>query len=77
MEEIDIKRKAHEFRIDILNMIHKANSGHTGGSLSAIDILTTLYFGESKGKKFLNTDPKNPDWTTIINNFQFTIFNFH
>ncbi|HBB03126.1 MAG: transketolase, transketolase [Candidatus Peregrinibacteria bacterium GW2011_GWF2_38_29] len=63
MEEIDIKRKAHEFRIDILNMIHKANSGHTGGSLSAIDIITTLYFGESKGKKFLNTDPKNPDWT--------------
>ena len=43
-------------------MIHKANSGHTGGSLSAIDVLTTLYYGESKKGKFFNTDPKNPDW---------------
>lgn len=61
MEELDIKRKAHEFRIDILNMIHKANSGHTGGSLSAIDILTTLYFGESKTRKFMNFDSGKPD----------------
>ena len=33
-----------ELRIDILRMLCKAKSGHTGGSLSAIDILTALYF---------------------------------
>jgi transketolase len=37
-------------------MIHKANSGHPGGSLSAADIMTVLYFHE------LNLDPKNPKW---------------
>lgn len=35
---------ARKLRIDILKMLHKAGSGHTGGSLSAIDILTALYF---------------------------------
>jgi transketolase len=35
---------ANELRIDILSMIHQAKSGHPGGSLSAIDILTALYF---------------------------------
>jgi transketolase len=36
---------ARELRIDILEMLATSGSGHTGGSLSAIDILTALYFG--------------------------------
>jgi len=36
---------ACELRKDILNMLATSGSGHTGGSLSAIDILTALYFG--------------------------------
>ncbi len=38
----------------ILNMIYEAKSGHPGSSLSAIDIITTLFFSE------MNFDPKNP-----------------
>ena len=47
-----LKSKAKDVRIDILKMITKANSGHTGGSLSAADILTLLFFHEMK------VDPK-------------------
>ncbi len=37
-------------------MIHQANTGHTGGSLSSADIMTALYF------EVLNIDPENPSW---------------
>jgi transketolase len=43
-------------RKDIIEMIAKANSGHPGGSLSAIDLITTLYFS------VMRHDPKNPTW---------------
>lgn len=46
---------AKKIRIDIIREIEKAGSGHPGGSLSAVDILTALYFEE------MNIDPKNPD----------------
>jgi transketolase len=42
--------------VDIVTMITKAGSGHPGGSLSATDILTALYF------KVMRLDPNNPDW---------------
>ncbi len=45
-----------QVRIDILNMLNKAGSGHTGGSLSAAEILTALYCSKMKH------DPKNPKW---------------
>jgi transketolase len=47
---------ARELRIDILKMLTQAGSGHTGGSLSAIDIITTLYFHK------MRYDAKNPAW---------------
>ena len=43
-------------RLDIIEMLHKAGSGHPGGSLSAIDIVTALYFAR------MRHDPKNPRW---------------
>ena len=46
---------ARESRVQIIRMLTHAGSGHPGGSLSAIDILTALYFGG-----FLRHDPKNP-----------------
>lgn len=52
----DLKRKAHDFRRDILEMTYAAGSGHPGGSLSAIDILTVLYYHT------MRVDPKNPMW---------------
>ncbi|MBI4373202.1 MAG: transketolase [Candidatus Omnitrophica bacterium] len=47
---------ANEIRKDIIRMLTEAGSGHPGGSLSATDILTALYF------KVLRHDPKNPKW---------------
>ena len=49
-------RQANEIRKDIIRMLVEAGSGHPGGSLSATDILTAIYF------KFLRHDPKNPKW---------------
>lgn len=47
---------AQDVRAHLLTMIFKAQSGHPGGSLSASDIMTVLYFSE------MNIDPQNPDW---------------
>jgi len=52
----DLKSLTREMRVDIIRMIEAAGSGHPGGSLSVIDILTVLYW------KFLKHDPKKPDW---------------
>jgi len=49
-----LKEKAKEIRKSIVSMITEAKSGHPGGSLSATDILTALYFSE------MNVDPTNP-----------------
>ena len=57
-----LKKLAAQFRIDALKAVHKANAGHATTSMSAMDILTTIYFGEIDGKKILNIDPKKPDW---------------
>jgi transketolase len=39
---------ARQVRIDIINMLHRAGSGHTGGSLSATDIMVALFFGKMR-----------------------------
>ena len=49
-----IALKAAEARKLAVKIVHDAASGHTGGSLSCMDILTTLYFDE------MNIDPANP-----------------
>ncbi|VAX23969.1 Transketolase, N-terminal section [hydrothermal vent metagenome] len=46
----ELAKIANELRVDILEMLHTAGSGHTGGSLSAIDILTALYFSKMNHK---------------------------
>ncbi|MBI3593779.1 MAG: transketolase [Nitrospirae bacterium] len=51
-----IEKLSNSLRIDILKMIYDAQSGHPGGSFSAIDILTVLY------RDVMKHDPKNPDW---------------
>lgn len=51
-----LEQKAKEVRKTLLTMIHTAQSGHPGGSLSAADVVTALYFYEMK------LDPKNPKW---------------
>src|SRR5438105_3246688 len=56
MTDIQLEARARESRKLILKMITAAASGHPGGSLSAIDIITTLFFSE------MNHDSKNPRW---------------
>ena len=51
-----LKEKSNAIRRHIIEMLHKSGSGHPGGSLSAADIVTVLYFKEMK------IDPKNPKW---------------
>ncbi len=52
----ELSALATECRVDIIRMIQLAGSGHPGGSLSAIDIIVSLFFHEIK------MDPKNPFW---------------
>ena len=57
--ERDVRRleeQAVQIREDIISMIHKAKAGHPGGSLSAVEMVTALYF------HVMNIDPQRPDW---------------
>lgn len=56
MNNNELKAIAKEVRIDIIKSVSEAKSGHPGGSLSAADILTVLYFDA------MNIDPSNPKW---------------
>ena len=55
MENLELQKHALEVRRGILTATHAAKSGHPGGSLSATDIMTFLYFEEMQ-----NLDPKEP-----------------
>ncbi|MDF2885554.1 MAG: transketolase [Clostridiaceae bacterium] len=52
-EVMDLELKARQIRKGVLDMVYSSKAGHVGGSMSSIDILTTLYY------KVLNIDPKN------------------
>ena len=52
----ELKRTAAQVRKDILLMIYEAQAGHPGGSFSAADIVTALYF------RVMRIDPQNPGW---------------
>ncbi len=52
-ETDQLKKKAVDIRKDILTMLEKAGSGHTGGSLSCVDILISLYYSR------MNVSPEN------------------
>ena len=54
MTELELKKTANEVRKNIVTAVYHAHSGHPGGSLSAADILTYLYFEE------MNVEPKDP-----------------
>lgn len=54
MQTIELEKIANEVRKGIISCVYNAKSGHPGGSLSAADIFTYLYFEE------MNIDPRNP-----------------
>ncbi len=55
MNNLELRKIANEVRKGIIESVHAAKAGHPGGSLSAADVFTFLYFEE------MNIDPKNPD----------------
>jgi len=54
---LELKKKSIDIRKDILKMLTLAGSGHTGGSLSIVEILVALYYYK------LKHNPKNPKWS--------------
>ena len=54
MDKLKLMKTANEVRKGIVTSVHSAKAGHPGGSLSAADLFTDLYFEE------LNVDPKDP-----------------
>ena len=56
MDVEELKQMAATIRCDIIEMICTANAGHPGGSLSAADVVTALYF------RVMRLNPENPDW---------------
>ncbi len=54
MNNLELQKTANEVRKGIVTAVHSAKAGHPGGSLSAADVFTYLYFAE------MNIDPKDP-----------------
>ena len=52
----ELEQTAALLRRDVLEMIYTAKAGHPGGSLSAVEVITALYF------HVMNIDPKRPRW---------------
>lgn len=53
---MELQEIAKNIRVNIIDMLEKSQSGHPGGSLSAVEILTALYFKE------MDVDSSNPRW---------------
>ena len=56
MDTKELREMTKTVRSDIVTMIHKAGSGHPGGSLSAAELVTALYF------EVMKVDPADPAW---------------
>ena len=56
LSETQLSGKTRKLRADIVKMLHKAGSGHPGGSLSSIDLLAVLY------NRVMRHNPKDPTW---------------
>ena len=54
MNNLELKKRANDVRKGIVTAVHSAKAGHPGGSLSAADMFTFLYFEE------MNIDPQSP-----------------
>ena len=52
----ELEELARKCRVEIVKMVHRAQAGHPGGSLSEIDLLAALY------ANYLRAKPSKPDW---------------
>ncbi|HEY8463985.1 MAG TPA: transketolase [Bacillota bacterium] len=56
MDYQELKKINNQIRVDIINMLAHSKSGHPGGSLSCVEIISTLYY------RVMKVDPANPQW---------------
>jgi len=56
MDNKQLKIKSEELRLKLINLIHNGRTGHTGGDLSVLNVMTVLY------NRVLNVDPQRPKW---------------
>ena len=56
MNKAELSGVCRQMRRDIINMTANAGSGHPGGSLSAVELLTSVFYTQ------MRVDPKDPDW---------------
>ena len=64
MNTVELQKMANDIRKGIVTAVHSAKSGHPGGSLSAADIFTYLYFEE------MNVDPKAADKAVALSQYK-------
>jgi transketolase len=66
--QIELQQTSIEVRKDIIEMIYEAESGHPGGSLSAVELLVSLYYGgmEQRDKFFLSNGHICPAWYSVL-----------
>jgi len=62
MTNLELRKLATQFRIDLLQMTHRARSGHVTSSLSCVELLTTLYFGSLGEAPVMQVDAKRALW---------------
>ena len=72
MENLELAKMANEILKGIVTAVHSAKAGHPGGSLSAADIFTYLYFEEDVYKRQIHTyigkpDVSEADYQRILN----------
>lgn len=52
-----LEKKAAQIRVDVLTAIHKAQSGYSGSSMSVVEIMVALYYGDLSGRPVASVDP--------------------
>lgn len=57
-----LRKKSLEIRIELLKIMNKAQFGHTGSSLSAVDLLVAMYYGKFHDRPVMQFDPQKPGW---------------
>ncbi|MFA6992100.1 MAG: transketolase [Candidatus Gracilibacteria bacterium] len=57
MDTKGLVKKAAQIRVDVLTAIHRAGSGYSGSSMSVVEIMTALYYGDFSGRPVASIDP--------------------
>jgi transketolase len=62
MDIRDLQKKADQIRVDTLRTLHGSGVGYVGSAMSAVEIMTALYYGQFPRRKIVNLDVRMPGW---------------